>query len=413
MLWAGLHIMTRASSSILCGLFLLTAGYFGPTDSAQACSCLEPDITREYADADRVFHGTVIWALELGQRNYFLVQPKHAYKGCLDLNNWEWISTAGNSAACGENFRFGEDYLFFTDTNRRISWTQNTSSCHGNRVFSSLTKEDKSFLDSRYNCCGDDCGCGDGSEPVNCLVDPCELALPCESDQSLTCVSNYCGGCNAEFVDKNGHLACQPNQGCTLDRDCQEGEYCGAQGECVDVGSCSADYECNLPGNNFNHSKRCLGYGECKENRCEYTCGNAQCINHEGYDFGDCEMVIGYVRIGDTCESVSGCGSLIPGGTSAFATKEACEASCLLTDAAFGCGNALACDLGSEFCLKTLPGVAPDIGTEPRITYECQPFDVPCTGTPTCESCIKRGPFGAFECEDRGNGALEVTVAMP
>eukprot|EP00245_Coleochaete_scutata_P015521 TRINITY_DN6946_c0_g3_i1.p1 TRINITY_DN6946_c0_g3~~TRINITY_DN6946_c0_g3_i1.p1 ORF type:complete len:246 (+),score=34.28 TRINITY_DN6946_c0_g3_i1:135-872(+) len=33
---------------------------------------------------------------------------------------------------------------------------------------------------------------------VNCLVDPCQFAK-CPKNSSATCVSNYCGGCNAVF----------------------------------------------------------------------------------------------------------------------------------------------------------------------------------------------------------------------
>lgn len=37
-------------------------------------------------------------------------------------------------------------------------------------------------------------GCSDGSRPVNCLVDPCTTA---RCGYGLVCESNYCGGCNA------------------------------------------------------------------------------------------------------------------------------------------------------------------------------------------------------------------------
>lgn len=406
--------MKRISSSILCGLFTLGAGYLGHTASAQACTCSASDLSHNYAKAERVFRGKVIWSIELGQSNYYLVQPQHAYKGCLDPRNWEWVSTAGNSAACGESFAFGEDYVFFTDTNGRYAWSQTTSSCHGNLHVSDLSKQDQAFLDTRYNCCGDECGCADGSAPVNCLVDPCDVTEPCETDNVAACVSNYCGGCNAEFVDLEGGLACQPAQPCEFDRDCKKGQYCGAQSECVEVGSCSADFECNLPGNNFNTLKKCLGYGECNENRCEYRCGNAKCINHEGYDFGDCEMVIGYVRIGDHCESVSGCGSLIPGDMPAFASKQECEASCLLKSSAFPCGKSLACDKATEFCLETIPGVAPQPGFPgPKPSYECKPFELACEDKPSCAACIKPGPYGIFPCEEQPGGGILVSVPMP
>ena len=36
--------------------------------------------------------------------------------------------------------------------------------------------------------------------PVNCFVDPCSVAS-CPAVPGATCISNYCGGCNAIFVD--------------------------------------------------------------------------------------------------------------------------------------------------------------------------------------------------------------------
>ena len=43
--------------------------------------------------------------------------------------------------------------------------------------------------------------CPDGSDPVNCLVDPCQSAT-CPGVDNATCVADYCGGCNAKwFVD--------------------------------------------------------------------------------------------------------------------------------------------------------------------------------------------------------------------
>lgn len=413
MVLVGIDTMTRASSSILLGLFTLTASYAAHTASAQACSCLRPEVTRNYAEADRVFRGQVIWSLALGgERNYYLVRPEQAYKGCLDQYNWEWITTSASSAACGASFSNGESYLFFTDQDRRVTWSQTTSSCHGNRVFSSLNDEELKFLNTRYNCCGEDCGCADGSPQVNCLVDPCEVTEPCDTDKALTCVANYCGGCNAEFLDEQGALACQRGARCALDGDCKKGEYCGTDGLCVDVGSCTQDYECNLPGNNFNNSKRCLGYGECKANRCEYKCGDPRCVNHEGFDFGDCEMLIGVVRVGDECKTeVGGCGSLIPSGTGGFANKEECEQACKPTT--FACGKSLRCELGTEYCIESIPGVAPEPGDSVESNFDCTRFPVACSGVPSCEKCIKPGPFGGLACEDEPSGAVYVTVPMP
>ena len=42
--------------------------------------------------------------------------------------------------------------------------------------------------------------------PVNCLVDPCDVAQECELNTPVDCVSNYCGGCHADFYDLEGNL---------------------------------------------------------------------------------------------------------------------------------------------------------------------------------------------------------------
>ena len=42
--------------------------------------------------------------------------------------------------------------------------------------------------------------------PVACLVDPCTVGPPCELNTPVDCMSNYCGGCNADFYDLDGNL---------------------------------------------------------------------------------------------------------------------------------------------------------------------------------------------------------------
>ena len=42
--------------------------------------------------------------------------------------------------------------------------------------------------------------------PISCFADPCEVADECQLNNPVECVSNYCGGCNADFYDLNGNL---------------------------------------------------------------------------------------------------------------------------------------------------------------------------------------------------------------
>ncbi|XP_077978220.1 uncharacterized protein LOC144433736 [Glandiceps talaboti] len=47
--------------------------------------------------------------------------------------------------------------------------------------------------------------CPDGSQPVNCLGNPCEIA-ECPLYPNAGCRVNYCGGCNAEFYNGEGRV---------------------------------------------------------------------------------------------------------------------------------------------------------------------------------------------------------------
>ncbi|OWF40868.1 hypothetical protein KP79_PYT20221 [Mizuhopecten yessoensis] len=46
-------------------------------------------------------------------------------------------------------------------------------------------------------------GCQGGVGLVNCFVDPCMVAR-CSNTAAVHCVSNYCGGCHADWEDVNG-----------------------------------------------------------------------------------------------------------------------------------------------------------------------------------------------------------------
>ena len=51
--------------------------------------------------------------------------------------------------------------------------------------------------------------------PVDCFVDPCSAPAPCQLNTPVDCISNYCGGCYADFYDMDGNLVdCYAND-CT------------------------------------------------------------------------------------------------------------------------------------------------------------------------------------------------------
>jgi hypothetical protein len=145
---------------------------------------------------------------ELGDNRLFLTRVQRVFKGCLSSGQWIVFSTPRDSATCGASFRVGRSYLI--NGQRSFSLfapTLAVSLCDYNVLTRELTDSDREFLEGRMVCCGDECTCADGTPPVNCFVDPCEVAASCPEGQ---CVANYCGGCNAEFFDDTGNQVCLP-----------------------------------------------------------------------------------------------------------------------------------------------------------------------------------------------------------
>ena len=108
----------------------------------------------------------------------------------------------------------------------------------------------------------------DCNSPVQCFVDPCEVS-ECWNPNA-ECISNYCGGCYADFYDLNGDLL-----------DCSDVFIA----ECFDVG------------NVF---------------------------------FGLCDMYLGVAVVDGACQGVSGCGWEVGGidYSNAFHQGDECEDTC-------------------------------------------------------------------------------------
>jgi len=126
--------------------------------------------------------------------------------------------------------------------------------------------------------CTETTECPDGGRPVECLVDPCTVT-PCKEPYD-TCVSDYCGGCNAIFRNKNGERVCVPDassdSSCSTDSDCNiETEYC-SDGVCREHGTCDCLVDCLNPSNQYNVIM-CTGYLSCKKGSCGRTCGRDGC----------------------------------------------------------------------------------------------------------------------------------------
>lgn len=409
--------MTHTLSGLLSGAIALSVGLLGTPSTAEACRCPAPELSRDYASAKEVFSGRVLWTLEFGLYKFSLVSPGTYYKGCPQSYGWTWLSTQVGESLCEASFEYGTEYLFFTEQKSLMRWSASTTSCSGNRVFDSLSEREQQFLNTREVCCGDECTCGDGSAPLICPENPCLRAYPCETSGLAKCEPNRCGEvCDAEFFAADGRLLCQEPEEtpCTQDKDCDESQYCGFSGVCTDIGSCSVNAECNLPGNTFDYDVRCTGFGVCnKSNTCEFQCGNSACMDHAGYDFGDCDMVVGWVMSDGECVNVtSGCSSLHPNGVSPFANRLQCEVACKTGRPASKCGVGRYCEIGKSFCREVIPGVRPEEG-EPSSTFECVPLPERCVDEPSCDRCFDQNEPDAMSCSQEKDGAIFTSVALP
>ncbi|XP_078660703.1 uncharacterized protein LOC144905153 [Branchiostoma floridae x Branchiostoma belcheri] len=83
---------------------------------------------------------------------------------------------------------------------------------------------------------------------VECFADPCEVTT-CPATPDAECVSNYCGGCHANFFNSDGEPAC-----------------CGGQGQPCDTGHPIA----------YEDDCTCEGGLLCYPNEDDFTTGTCQ-----------------------------------------------------------------------------------------------------------------------------------------
>lgn len=110
--------------------------------------------------------------------------------GCIKVNSTLSVSTSSSSASCGVQLEAGSFLLsgkYTVDSN-----TLRVQSCNFNRLFSTLTKDEKLFAYNNLNNCTNACARG---HMVNCFVRPCAISK-CNIS-SAVCMDNYCNGCNA------------------------------------------------------------------------------------------------------------------------------------------------------------------------------------------------------------------------
>jgi len=132
--------------------------------------------------------------------------------------------------------------------------------------------------------------------PVFCFADPCEVAPDCQINTPVECISNYCGGCHADFYDLTGNLVDCLNEVSCNDIAAQyeslhTGEYsiCEYDNDCIavwghcDVGLGGCHYSVNeesYPEEEINDFVDMWNDGDCMSWVCDCSAEPyAQCIS--------------------------------------------------------------------------------------------------------------------------------------
>jgi eight-cysteine-cluster-containing protein len=204
---------------------------------AEACSCLPSTVESSYNSSSDVVTLMPLLGYCTANEQHYVALVTDTFKGCSTPGDIVVLTTATDSAACGMELELGDEYLIngagagsFLGL-PKLSF----SLCGHNRPTRDLTDPEQAFLEGCSVCCGDECECADGTLPVRCFVNPCDVAPLC--DDAARCEANYCGGCNAEFYDASGYAVCQSQSpeppGCASDVDCFQtgcsGQVCAAQ----------------------------------------------------------------------------------------------------------------------------------------------------------------------------------------
>lgn len=191
---------------------------------AAACKCRPPTVESSYNNSTDVVSADIRRQFVVGGTRVYVARALRAYKGCLTAGDLVLLTTPVSSATCGAQLTSRRHLINGTSNGTQFGLpVLAINSCSYNVPLSDLTEHDRAFLNGRTVCCGDACVCADGSKPVLCFADPCSVAPECNEGK---CVSNYCGGCNAEFYDDAGNAVCQDESECKSDADCPSDQWC-------------------------------------------------------------------------------------------------------------------------------------------------------------------------------------------
>jgi hypothetical protein len=184
-------------------LWALAALAWGTPQLAEACSCLEPSVERSWHEATDMLRGTVLGVRQQGQMLKYKVELQQPYSGCIEAGQVVVIRTPVSSASCGTRLEVGETYLLSATLTTDEPEVYAINACGFNRVWSTVDKETRVYLNSRPIYCDETEGlsCVSGQLPVQCFANPCKVSPSCE--EATYCEFNPCAAspCAAEHYD--------------------------------------------------------------------------------------------------------------------------------------------------------------------------------------------------------------------
>lgn len=178
---------------------------------AEACSCLPQSLSASWHESTDTMRGRVVDHKITGDVHRYQVEVLRPFSGCTDPRDVVVVETSRSEAACGTTLDVGEIYLLTANQDPGRDGVYGIGLCGYNRLWSTVSASDREFLASRPVACASEPAvvtCGDGSAPVQCLVNSCEVEPAC--GQAVTCEFNTCGGCDAEFYDASWTPVCSP-----------------------------------------------------------------------------------------------------------------------------------------------------------------------------------------------------------
>jgi hypothetical protein len=179
---------------------------------ADACSCVEPSLTRSWHDSSDTFQVHILRDRVIGEFHYYEAEVVRPFSGCTQPGDRILLETRTNGAACGIELPLDTTWLLTASDrdSRSLVYGFTIGLCGFNKPWEAVTDKEKEYLSSRPIACQrtNTVTCADGTDPVACFADPCGDVGACGDE--ATCESNYCGGCTAEYYDATWNPVCTP-----------------------------------------------------------------------------------------------------------------------------------------------------------------------------------------------------------